>query len=84
MKVFFISLVLCLTSGLLHAATPADDSSAPATVEQSAAASHDEKEQVELAATQEAVQREAEASEDPMTEQEVSTLEAPEPSEVKK
>jgi predicted porin len=84
MKVFFISLVLYLTSGLLHAATPADDSSAPATVEQSAAASRDEKEQVELAATQEAVQREADASEDPMTEQEVSTMEAPEPSEVKK
>ncbi|MGB5718694.1 MAG: hypothetical protein WBN81_16550 [Gammaproteobacteria bacterium] len=84
MKVFLISLALGLSPWPLHAASPADASSAPPPVEQPTAAGKDGATEVEIAATQEAVNREAGASEDPMTEQEVNTLEAPEKPAIKK
>lgn len=84
MKVFLISLALCLSPWSLHAASTADASSAPPSAEQPTDAAKDEPTEVEIAATQEAVNREADASEDPMTEQEVKTLEAPEKPAIKK
>jgi outer membrane protein N len=84
MKVILISLMLCVSPWSLHAATPADASGVPPPDEQSSAAAKDVPTEAELAATQEAVDREAGASEDPMNEQEVKTLEAPDKSAVKK
>jgi predicted porin len=84
MKVFLISLALCLIPWTLHAASPADASGASPADGQSTAASKDEPTEVEIAATQEAVDREAGASEDPMSEQEVKTLEVPVQPAVKK
>jgi len=84
MKVFLISLALSLSTWPLHAASPADASGVPPAVDQPTAAGKDEATEDEIAATQEAVNREAGASEDPMTEQEVKTLEAPEKPAIKK
>jgi len=84
MKVILISLVLCVSPWSLHAATPDDASDLPPPDEQSSAAAKDVPTEAELATTQEAVDREAGASEDPMSEQEVKTLEAPDKSAVKK
>ena len=84
MKVFLISLVLCLSPWSLHAASPADASGVSPADEQSTAAGKDEVTEAEVAATQEAVDREADASEDPMSEQEVKTLEVPEKPAIKK
>lgn len=83
MKVLLISLALCLFPWPLHATTPADGSGTPPSSGQSAAAGNADTTQADLAATKEAVQREAEASEDPMTEQEAKTLTVPEPALVK-
>ena len=84
MKVFLISLALCLIPCSLHAATPDDASGVSPADEQSTAAGKNEPTEVEIAATQEAVNREADASEDPMSEQEVKTLEVPEKPAIKK
>jgi predicted porin len=84
MKVFLISLVLSLSPWPLHAASPPNDSSAPSMDEPSTAVAKDDIKEAEAAATQEAVNREAGASEDPMVEQEVKHLEEPEKPAIKK
>ncbi|MCG6898481.1 MAG: porin [Gammaproteobacteria bacterium] len=84
MRVSLISLALCLLPWSLHAASPVAASVAPAPVVQSTAAGKGEVTVAESSATQEAVNREAGASEDPMSEQEVGTLEEPEQPVIKK
>jgi predicted porin len=84
MRVSLISLALCLLPWSLHAASPVVASVAPAPVVQSTAAGKGEVTVAESSATQEAVNREAGASEDPMSEQEVGTLEEPEQPVIKK
>lgn len=83
MKVSLISLVLYVSPGLLPAATPADVSGTPAIDELPLSAGDNTATQAEPATTQESAQREVEASEVPMAEQEATTLETPEPSVIR-
>jgi len=78
-----ISLALGLSPGLLPAANPTDVLDAPTIDKHTLSASGDDTTQAEHAATKESAQREVEASEDPMTEQEATTLETPEPSVIR-